>query len=200
VKQNSIIYKAEISAGSLMPLESRRLAAFLLTEPDEIVWKRALVEENILQKKTPSTALRQARLIRDRLNTVDETAWDMIVNREQEVVIQVLLIVAIKHSQLLADFIADVYIPRQRQMDLSIQASDWDNFLVDCTNRDISVSGWSQSTQAKLFQVIRLILTEGKYLESSRSMKLTPKSLHPDVKKYLSVREDTDLLNLLERA
>jgi hypothetical protein len=197
VKQN--IYKAEISAGSLMPLESRRLAAFLLTKPNESAWKKALVEENILQKKTPSTALRQARLIRDRLNTVDEKAWEMIVNREQEVAIQLLMIAAIKHSQLLADFISDVYIPRQRQMDSAIQASDWDNFLVDCINRDASVSNWSESTHAKLFQVIRHILVETKYLESSRSMKLTPKSLHPDVKKYLSVREDTDLLNLLER-
>lgn len=198
--QKTCIYKAEISAGTLMPLESRRLAAFLLTKPNESLWKKALVDENILQKKTPSTALRQARLIRDRLNTLDEIAWEMIVNREQEVAIQLLMIAAIKHSQLLADFISAVYIIRQRQMDLAIQASDWDNFLVDCTKRDASVSDWSQSTRAKLFQVIRHILAEGKYLESSRTMKLTPKSLHPDVEKYLLVREDTDLLNLLERA
>ncbi len=197
-KQTSL-YKAEISAGTLMPLESRRLAAFLLTKPDESRWKKALVDENILQKKTPSTALRQARLIRDRLNTLDETGWEMIVNREQEVAIQLLMIAAIKHSQLLADFISAVYITRQRQLDLAIQANDWDNFLVDCAKKDPLVSDWSESTQAKLFQVIRHILAEGKYLETSRTMKLTPKSLHPDVKKYLSVREDTDLLNLLER-
>lgn len=118
----SIIYKAEISAGSLMPLESRRLATFLLTFPDEKTWRHALVEENILQN-----ALRQAKLIRDRLNTVDATALEMIANREQEVSVQLLLVAALKHSQLLADFIADVYIQRH-------QTSDWENFLIDCTN------------------------------------------------------------------
>ena len=44
------MYKAEISAGALMPLESRSLAAVLLTQPDENTWKKVLVEDNILQK------------------------------------------------------------------------------------------------------------------------------------------------------
>jgi hypothetical protein len=193
------IYKAEISAGSLMPLESRKLAAFLLTSPDEKTWRHALVEENILQKKTPSTALRQAKLIRDRLNTLDTIALEMISNREQEVSIQLLLVAALKHSQLLADFIADIYIQRQRQMDLAIQTSDWENFLIDCTNRDTSVAEWSQSTHAKLFEVIRRILVETKYLENSRTMKITPQSLHPDVKRYLVSHEEHDLIRLLER-
>lgn len=194
-----MIYKAEISAGSLMPLESRRLAAFLLTSPDEKSWRHALVEENILQKKTPSTALRQAKLIRDRLNTVDAIALEMIANREQEVSLQLLLVTALKHSPLLADFIANVYIQRQRQMDLAIQTSDWENFLIDCTNRDASVSEWSKSTHAKLFEVIRRILVETKYLENSRTMKITPQSLHPDVKRYLASHEEHNLIHLLER-
>lgn len=182
-----------------MPLESRKLAAFLLTFPDEKTLRHALLEENILQKKTPSTALRQAKLIRDRLNTLDTIALEMIANREQEVSIQLLLVAALKHSQLLADFIADVYIQRQRQMDLTIQTSDWENYLVDCTNRDMSVAEWSQSTYAKLFEVIRRILVETKYLENSRTMKITPQSLHPDVKRYLVSHEEQDLIRLLER-
>ena len=92
-----------------MPLESRRIAAFLLTHPDDTAWRRALIEDNLLQKKAPATALRQASLIRNRLNTLDETAWDMIAHREQEVAIQLLLVAAIRHSQLLSDFINDVY-------------------------------------------------------------------------------------------
>ena len=44
-----------------MPLESRRIAALLLAQPDEKAWRRALIEENLLQKN-PATALRQAAL------------------------------------------------------------------------------------------------------------------------------------------
>lgn len=193
-------YNAEISAGSLMPLESRRIAAFLLTHPDDTAWRRALVEDNLLQKKAPATALRQAKLIRNRLNTFDVTAWEMIANREQEVAIQLLLVAAVRHSQLLADFISDVYIDHQHRLNLAISSGDWEGFFTECTHRDSSVNRWSASTQAKLFQVILRILTEAKYLESTRSMKLTPQSLHPDVRQYLSTHGDTALLELLERA
>ena len=193
-------YNAEISAGSLMPLESRRIAAFLLTHPDDNAWKRALIDDNILQKKAPATAIRLASLIRKRLNTLDATALEMVAQREQEVVIQLLLVAAVKHSQLLADFIKDVYIEHQRRMDLALSPGDWDGFFSECSHRDSSIIQWSASTQAKLFQVILRILTEAKYLESSRSMKLTPQSLHPDVRRYLSGHGDSALTALLERA
>jgi hypothetical protein len=182
-----------------MPLESRRIAAFLLTQPDDNAWRRALVEDNLLQKKAPATALRQAKLIRNRLHTLDVSAWEMIAQREQEVVIQLLLVAAVKHSQLLADFIKDVYIEHQRRMDLALSPGDWDGFFSECSHRDSSIIQWSESTQAKLFQVILRILTEAKYLESTRSMKLTPQSLHPDVRRYLSGHGDSTLIELLER-
>lgn len=193
-------YNAEISAGSLMPLESRRIAAFLLTHPDDTAWRRALIEDNLLQKKAPATALRQASLIRNRLNTLDETAWDMIAHREQEVAIQLLLVAAIRHSQLLSDFINDVYKDHQRRLNLAIAPGDWESFFTECAHRDSSVIQWSASTQAKLLQVILRILKEAKYLENTRNMKLTPQSLHPDVRRYLSAQCDNSLIDLLERA
>ena len=183
-----------------MPLESRRIAAFLLTHPDDNAWKRALIDDNILQKKAPATAIRQARLIRKRLDTLDATALEMVAQREQEVVIHLLLVAAVKHSQLLADFIKDVYIEHQRRMELALSPGDWECFLTECMHRDSIVSQWSVSTQAKLFQTIVRILVEAKYLESTRSMKLTPQSLHPDVRRYLSGHGDAALIELLERA
>ncbi len=194
------LYNAEISAGSLMPFESRRIAALLLTEPDDLTWKRSLVEENLLQKKTPATALRQAKLIKKRLLTLDKTAWEMIAQREPEVSVQLLLVSAVRHSRLLADFLLHVYMAHQRSLNLALSASDWEGFLVECQHRDTAVKLWSASTQVKLFQVILRILTEAKYLESTRSMKITPQSLHPAVRNYLSAQADGAMLDLLERA
>ena len=84
-------YNAEISAGSLLPLESKRVAALLLTTPDEAAWRHSIDVDNILQKKTPASARRQASLIRKRLTTLDAKAWEMLVLREYEVVTQLLL-------------------------------------------------------------------------------------------------------------
>ena len=192
-------YNAEISAGSLLPLESRRIATLLLTEPDQSAWQHAIETENILQKKTPATARRQARLLRRRLTTLNAQAWQMMTERESEVVTQLLLASAVKHSQLLGDFMLRVYAERQRRLEPALASIDWQDFLVECAHHDAAVAEWSDSTKAKLFQVIVRILAEAKYLESARSMKLTPQSLHPDVRRYLSTHDETYVLDCLER-
>lgn len=194
------LYNAEISAGSLLPLESKRLAALLLTQPDDAAWWHAVEVENVLQKKTPATARRQATLICKRLATLDTQGLNLIVEREQEVVLQLLLVAAIKHSQLLGDFLRSVYADRQRRLETHLAPVVWQDFLAECAHRDPAVATWSESTRAKLFQVIVRILVEAKYLDSARSMKLTPRSLHPDVRRYLSARHDTQVLDCLERA
>lgn len=192
-------YNAEISAGSLLPLESRRIAALLLSKPDQTAWQHAIETENILQKKTPATARRQAQLLRRRLSTLNAQAWQMMIERESEVVIQLLLASAVRHSQLLGDFMLRVYADRQRRLEPALASIDWQDFLAECAHHDATVAEWSDSTKAKLFQVIVRILAEAKYLESARSMRLTPQSLHPDVRRYLSTHHETYVLDCLER-
>lgn len=77
-------YNAEIYVGSLLPRESRSIAALLLLDPDQQAWLQAMVTDNILQKRTPATAVRQARLLRRRLATLDAEGWKMIAERESE--------------------------------------------------------------------------------------------------------------------
>ena len=77
-------YNAEIYVGSLLPRESRSIAALLLLDPDQQAWLQAMVTDNILQKRTPATAVRQARLLRRRLATLDAEGWKMIAERESK--------------------------------------------------------------------------------------------------------------------
>ena len=192
-------YNAEISAGSLMLLESKRVAALLLTKPDDAQWLDAIENQNILQKNTPATARRQARLIRRRLDTVDDEALGLIATRENEVSIQLLLVAAIKHSHLLGDFLLNVYANRQRRLEASLSSMDWHDYLVECSHHDPAVSGWSETTKAKLFQVIVRILVESKFLDGARTMKITAQTLHPDVRKYLRKYDEAYVLECLER-
>ena len=192
-------YNAEISAGSLMPLESKRIAALLLTNPDESGWRQAIESDNILQKKTPATARRQAALIRKRLNTLNSNAWEMLVTRENEIVNQLLLAAAIKHSQLLGDFLKSVYAQRQRRLEVSLLPSDWSDFMTECAHQDDSVMTWSDSTKAKLQQVIVRSLIEAKYIENARTLRLTPPNLHPVVRRYLTRNDEIYVLECMER-
>lgn len=192
-------YNAEISAGSLMPLESKRLASLLLTQPDDSAWHDAVEVQNILQKKTPATARRQATLIRKRLMTLDAKGWEMIATREAEVVNQMLLAASVKHSLLLGDFLRRVYADCQRRLEPKLSNTDWQDFLAECAHHDAAVARWTDGTKAKLFQVIVNILVQAKFLDGARSKKLTPPSLHPDVQRYLRKHHEKYVLECLER-
>ncbi|WP_374657165.1 DUF1819 family protein [Inhella sp.] len=191
------LYNAEISAGSLMLPESRRIARLLLTHPTPEQWVEALKDANLLQKK-PATARRQARLIRNRLETLDEEGWRLVVEGDGELSGQVLLASAIRHSQLLSDFLRDVYAVDLRHLELKLSRRHWEGFLVECGHRDPALAAWASSTRDKLFQVIVRILVEAKFLDSARQLRLTPPLLHPQARAYLKALGDLTTLSRME--
>jgi len=181
--------------------ESRRIAAFMLTHPDEAAWRRAFsLEQNLLQKNKPATARRMGRLIRNRLDGVSEQTLRLIAEGDREVALQLLFACAIKHSRLLGDFMRDIYRERLRRLEKTLDPKDWATFLHECEHRDPTVSQWSNSTRKKIFQVIVRILAEAGYLESTRSARLTPPLLHPLAVKLLKKNGWDDILTVMEVA
>jgi len=185
------MYNAELSAGSLMLPESRKIAGFLLTRPTPQEWNQALRIDNLLQKRAPSTALRLSRLIRNRLEPMPEEALRLINQGEAEVATQMLLIAAIKHSRLMGDFMREVLREHIRTFQTSLSRKDWEYYFLECTQRDPAVSFWSESTRAKLFQVILRILKEARYIDATRNPRLCRVALHPVVRDYLERYRET---------
>lgn len=193
------IYNAEISAGSLMLPESRRISTLLLTHPSKEQWFEALKLDNVLQKRSPATSRRQARLIRNRLETLEEDAWSLIAEGSQEVATQLLFAAAIKHSRILGDFLRDVYAGHLRRLETHLApAKDWESFMADCLQRDPEIANFSDTTKAKMLQVVLRVLAEGKYVDSTKTLRLTPPHLHPDVVHYLKKHGETSVRSLMD--
>ena len=199
LKSNQI-YNAEISAGSLMLRESRKVAKLLLAGADEKAWHQAIHVDNILQKKVPATAKRMIRLIRNRMEPMSPDLWKMIIEGTSETAMQALLAAAIKHSRLLGDFLSDVVKEHYRLFDKQLSVQDWKKFLYTCELRDSVVTQWTETTRAKLGQVIFRILAEAKYLDSTRSLNLTPVSLTPEVRSYLLEHKEKYILKCMDVA
>lgn len=197
LKSNQI-YNAEISAGSLMLRESRQVAKLLLAGADDKAWHQAIYVDNILQKKVPATARRMIRLIRNRLESMTPDLWKMIIDGTSETAKQALLAAAINHSHLLGDFLQEVVQEHYRVFNRQLSVQDWKKFLYTCELRDSVVSTWSEKTRAKLGQVIFRILAEAGYLDSTRSLKLNPVTLAPEVRKYLVAYKETYILNCMD--
>jgi hypothetical protein len=198
LNSNKRLYNAEISAGSLLLKESREIAKLLIDKADEAVWHRALVANNVLQKKSPASARRMARLIRNRLEVMDKAHWMLVMDRDREIALQALLVAAIKHSQMLKDFLREVVKEHYRTFKRQLSLRDWRNFLADCENRDEIVAGWSESTKKKLGQVIIRILAEVGYLESSRNLQFSPILIHPKVRDYIVNHHLDEILRCME--
>jgi hypothetical protein len=192
------IYNAEISAGSLMLRESRKIAALLQQRADEVAWQKALYTDNILQKKVRSTARRMARLIRNRLELMTPELWALVIDGASEVAIQAVMAAAVKHSRLLGDFLVDIVKEHHRTFNNQISPADWKRFLGECERRDPAVASWSDSTKAKLGQVIFRILAEAKYVDSPRSLHLAPVTLFPEIRAYLTKHKETYVLACMD--
>lgn len=195
-KQNKL-YNGEIVAGSLLVAESRGIAELLLKGEDPDSWREAVVTNNILQKRNPETARRQARLIKKRLLLMKPALWEMIVNAHADLATQAVMAAAIKHSRLLGDFMNNVIREHWRTFQKYISVSDWHHFMEICAQADPGVDNWSDSTRAKLKQVVFRILAEAGYIENTRSLVLQPVSIEPELKNYLKSNAEDYVLNCM---
>jgi hypothetical protein len=75
---SQVRYRADITAGSLKIAESRVIANLLLAGVDEDGWRQAIIKDNVLKAKNPATAIRLARLIRQRLEAMSMELWQIV--------------------------------------------------------------------------------------------------------------------------
>ncbi|MDP3457029.1 DUF1819 family protein [Methyloversatilis sp.] len=178
-------YNAEIGAGSLLIAESRSVASVILRGANEADWLRFINVDNPLQKRTPASAQRQTRLLRNRLENVPHDLLLIVVEGSHEATVQALLAASIKHSRLLGDFLTSVVREHLRHFEYCLSDADWDRFLSDCALGEPEVGMWADSTKKKLGQVVFRILAEAKYLENTRTRRITPVRVLPDVRHCL---------------
>ena len=197
-QNNTVKYNGEIVAGSLLINESRKIARLLLNDADSDAWHKAIVIDNILQKRSPVAAKRQARLIKNRLSLMKPDLWEIVDDGSSDVAIQALLSASIKHSRLVGDFMDTVIRQHWQTFQEKISTKDWKDFLEICAQVDPKVDEWTESTRSKLKQIVFRILAESKYIASTRSPKLLPVSIVPDVKQYLVKNSEDYVLRCME--
>ena len=191
-------YNGEIVAGSLLVKESRAVAELLLKGLDEKQFYEEILVSNVLQKRSPASAKRQAKLIRNRLQPLHQDFWEMIQNGSHEQSTQTLLAASIDHSHLLGDFIKQAIQLQIKTFQKQITYREWNSFFEECKHRDPNAAQWAESTTKKIRQVVFRILAEAQVIDSTRSLTLIPFSLLPEIKELLVRHEESYALECLE--
>jgi hypothetical protein len=156
------------------------------------------VIDNILQKRTPAAAKRQARLIKNRLSLMQRDLWEIILSGPNDAATQALLAAAIKHSRLLGDFMDTVVRRHRLAFTPKLSDKDWKEFMDACAQVDPAVDQWTASTRAKLRQVVFRILAESGYVDTTRNLRLMPVIVIPEIRRYLLNHSEHDILRCME--
>jgi Putative inner membrane protein (DUF1819) len=195
---NQVSYRAEITAGGLKIRESRMIADLLLRRVQGEAWHEALYKQNVLQGRNPETVRRLSRLIGDRLRTMSPDLWRLIRDGSSAVATHACLAAAVKHSPLLGDFLDLVVREQYRLFRPALSNKLWDDYLVDCRGRDSEMPLWNESTRRRLRSSVFQSLAQAGFIESTRSLKLQPVHIAPQVLNYLRGHHEDYVLRCIE--
>lgn len=191
-------YLGDIIGGSLMVAESRVIAGTLLQSLPEEEWKRLIIEQNILQKKSPQTAIRYARTIRWRLEPLGEAFIQELIAADERVCSQLLMLAVLINSPVLEDFIRHSVFEARRTYQPVLAMDAWDDFYQTRARAWPELAGYSESSIKKMGNNVIKILVDGGYLNTSRKRQLQPVYLLSETRAWLPRLQREDLAEVME--
>ena len=178
-------YDSDLTGGSLMVRESRIVAGLMLDQTTAEQWDLAIRVDNILQKKSPVSAKRNAQALRKRLERIEPGFWRALRDGDDELATQAAFCAALGRNFLLVEFMErvmrDAYVTHAEKL----ETFRWTEFLEDCAHRDPRIDGWKESTKKKMGQVVYRMLAEMGYLKSTQNLQLQHVLIRPEIKTML---------------
>ncbi|HIF9202775.1 TPA: DUF1819 family protein [Photobacterium damselae] len=191
-------YLGDLIGGSLMIKESQLIAGLLLTQPSKEQWDDAIVNQNILQKRSPASAKRNAATIKKRIGSLSNEFLSALANANHEAAAQLMMAATLINSPLLADFMRTVVMDAKRMYRESIDNKDWEYFWEDKCRLYPEFAEMSESSTYKIAQVAFKVMTDGGFLESTKSKVLTNIYIEPDVRSLLIEMDQEDIIQAME--
>lgn len=193
-------YKANFTKGGLMVPETRVVADLLLQGVDAAGWKQAIDVDNLLRKRSPTTASTKAILIRARLQTMTDGLWRLVRDGSKPVATHAVFAATVKHSPLFGDFLDLAVRDLYRRFEPTLKPQHWDRYLEDCRSRDPLMPDWTVATQEKLRTRVFGMMTEAGYLSDSHTRALKPVRVPPELVCYLKEANEGYALRCMELA
>ena len=191
-------YSADITAGALKVTESRVIADLLLRGIGDQEWDQYVIKENVLQTRNPATAARLTRLIRNRLELMDHDLWRLVRDDSSMVATHACLAAAVKQSALLGDFLDLVVREQYRTFSPLLSKQLWEDYLEGCRGRDPDMPLWNKSTRTRLRSSVFQMLAQAGYIADTKTLKLQPVQIAPEVIRYLQDRNESYTLRCIQ--
>jgi hypothetical protein len=195
---NNKEYLGDLIGGSLMIADCRIIAETLLKNLPEAEWKKLVIEENILQKKSVNTASRNAYTLRKRLEPLGRKFLQTLLGVSEQAYIQLLMMAFLIHSPVVVDFMQKSLAEAKRTYKPGISPNAWAEFIEDRVRAYPELGMYSESTLKKMGNNVVKALVDSGYLNTSRQRQIQAVYLLPEVKVCLSDLGHEDLINIME--
>lgn len=196
--KNHKAYLGDLIGGSLMLRESQTIAELLLKSPTQDEWHDAIVNRNVLQKRSNASAKRNAATIKKRLEGLSNNYLEKLAFGGTELATQLMFAATLINSTMLADFMRNVVIDAKRVFREYIEQKDWENFWEDSIRIYPELASMSESSTYKIAQVAFKLLADAGYIDSTRSKKLQNIFLLPEVRSLLVEMQREDVIAAME--
>lgn len=191
-------YLGDLNGGGLLITESRTMAEIQLKNLPEDQWKQRIIQDNILQKKAPQTALRFARVIRKRIKGMGDGFAPRLVSAPERAYIQLLMAAFMVQSPIVVDFMRETLAEARRTYKPDIPKDAWLRFIDERIQTIPELANYSESTLKKMgSNVIKAFVDTG-YLKSTRERQIQAVYLSPEVKDLLIQINRPELIDVME--
>lgn len=196
--QNHKAYLGDLIGGSLMIRESQIVAELLLKKPSKEEWTDAIVNQNVLQKRSDASAKRNAATIKKRLEGLNDEFIEQLAFGSTELSTQLMFAATLINSTMLADFMRNVFIDAKRMFRESIDSTDWESFWDERSRLFPEFTQMTASSTYKIAQVAFKVLADAGYIETTRNKKLQNVYLLPEVRTLLTDMNRDDIITAME--
>ena len=154
-----------------------------------------IASDNLFQYPTEKSVRNIALACLRRLEALgDKSLVEAIATQPSDVAKQICLYAMMKQYRLIWDFMITVIGEKYRISDTTFGKIDLNSYFLRLQEQDDWVACWSDSTVAKLKQVITKILVENEYIDNIKSTRLNPVWLQPILEN--AIREKGDEIAL----
>ena len=153
-------YSAKLTAEPFLYNETKIIGKYLLDGEDELELKKRNIEENLIKHKKTGSVKRVNAPIFRRLNVMNQEMLEDFVCSDIETSKYILLYAIMKTDRLVKDFIFEIYKDKLFMRKEYIEKFDIDNWYEEKCILSETLKNRSETTTAKLKQVIMKILQD----------------------------------------
>ena len=183
--QNELEYSAKLTGESFLMYELKIIAKLRKEGLSDKDIRKIVIEENLFQYKFKSSINRRLSPLIKRINTMDDTLIDMLLDDPLDNGAVINLYAIMKNDKLFFEFMNEVIKEKIFNNDLYLDKKDINVFITEKKEQCEIVNKWSDKTISKIKQVILKILSESGILEDKKTGKLSRLIMQPELKDYI---------------